>query len=73
MRCQCSIRSGRGGRDASMASMEIGVEEKQLVIHLWALLQKVSTLSCIFRRGVKRSAPYKKIGVIKEQASRWQR
>ena len=56
-----------------MASMGIGVEEKQLVTHLWTLLQKVSSLSCIFRRGVKRSAPYNRIGAIKEEASRWQR
>ena len=56
-----------------MASMGIGVEEKQLVTHLWTLLQKVSSLSCIFRRGVKRSKPYRKIGAINEKASRWQR
>ena len=56
-----------------MASMGIGVEEKQLVTHLWALLQKVSSLSRIFWRGVKRSAPYSKIGAIKEEASQWQR
>ena len=56
-----------------MASMGIGVEEKQLVTHLWTLLQKVSSLSCIFRRGVNRSAPYNRIGAIKEEASRWQR
>ena len=73
MRCRCSISRGRGGRQASMANMGIGVEEKQLVTHLWTLLQKVSSLSCIFRRGVKRSAPYRKIGATREEARRWQR
>ena len=73
MGCRCSIRRERGGRHASMASMGIKVEEKQLVTHLWTLLQKVSSLSCIFRRGVKRSAPYNRIRAIKEEASRWQR
>ena len=56
-----------------MASMRIGGEEKQLVTHLWTFLQKVLSLSCIFRRGVKRSEPYRRIGAIKEEASRWQR
>ena len=56
-----------------MANTETGVEEKQLVTHLWTLLQKVSSLSCIFRRGVKRSELYRRIGVIREEARRWQR
>ena len=73
MRCRCSIRRVRGGRHASMASMVFGVEEKQLVTHLWTLLQTVSSLSCIFWKGIKRSAPYKRIGAIREEASRWQR
>ena len=51
----------------------IGVEEKQLVTHLWMRLQKVSSLSCIFMRGVKRSEPYRRIGATKEVARRWQR
>ena len=34
IRCRCSISKGRGGRHASMASISIGVEEKQLVTHL---------------------------------------
>ena len=56
-----------------MAKMGIGVEEKQFVTHLWTLLQKVSSLFCIFKRGVKRSEPYRRIGAIREEASRWQR
>ena len=66
---RCSIRSGRGGRQASMAKTVIGVEEKQLVTHLWMRLQNVSSLSCIFMRGVKRSEPYRRIGAIREVAS----
>ena len=53
-----------------MAKMVIGVEEKQLVTHLWMRLQKVSSLSSIFMRGVKRSEPYSRIGGIREVASR---
>jgi len=34
MRCRCSIRRTRGGRQDSMASIGTGVEEKQLVTHL---------------------------------------
>ena len=34
-----------------MAKMVIGVEERQLVTHLWMSLQKVSSLSCMFIRG----------------------
>ena len=56
-----------------MAKMGIGVEEKQLVTHLWMRLQKESSLSCIFMRGVKRSEPYRRIGATREEASRWQR
>ena len=73
LRCRCSISRERGGRQASIASMGIGVEEKQLVTHLWTRLQKVSSLSCIFRRGEKRSEPYRRIGAIREEARRWQR
>ena len=56
-----------------MAKMGTGVEKKQLVTHLCTCLQKVSSLSCIFMRGVKRSAPYRRTGAIREEASRWQR
>ena len=51
----------------------MGVEKKQFVTHLWTLFQKVSSLSCIFRRGVKRSAPYRSTGAMREEARRWQR
>ena len=57
MRWRCSIKRGSGGRHASMARMGTGVERKQFVTHLWTCLQKVSSLSCIFKSGVKRSEP----------------
>ena len=56
-----------------MARIGIRVEEKQLVTHLWVHLQKVLSLSCIFRQGVKRSAPYRSTGAIREEARPWQR
>ena len=52
-----------------MANTVIGVEEKQLVTHLWMRLQKESSLSSIFMRGVKRSEPYRRIGAMREVAS----
>ena len=73
MHCWCSISRVRGGRQDSIARTGIGVEEKQLVVHLWTLLQKVSSVSCIFRRRVKRSEPYRRIGTISKVASWWQR
>jgi len=50
-----------------------GVEEKQLVTHLWTRCQNTSNLSCIIIRGVYRSAPYKRTGARREEASLWQR
>src|ERR1700760_4860920 len=73
VRCRCSIKRGSGGRQDSMARMGMGVEEKQFVTHLWILLQNTSSLSCIFKRGVNRSAPYSNTGAMREEARRWQR
>jgi len=56
-----------------MAKMGTGVEEKQLVTHLWTRCQKTSNLSCILTEGVYRSAPYKRTGARSEEASLWQR
>src|ERR1700743_1401110 len=72
-RCRCSIKRESGGRQDSMARIGMGVDEKQFVTHLWTLLQKMSNLACIFRRGVKRSAPYRRTGAMSEEAKRWQR
>ena len=73
MRWRSSIRRGRGGRQASMAGKGIGVAEKHFVTLLWTCLQKESSLSCIFMRGVKKSEPYRRIGAMREEARRWQR
>ena len=54
-----------------MATMGIGVGEKQLVTHVWTLLQKISSLSCILWRGVSWSEPYRRIGAIKEEVRWW--
>ena len=56
-----------------MTKMVIRVEEKQLVTHLWIRLQKESSLSCLFLRGVRRSDLDWRTGAIREIASRWQR
>jgi len=56
-----------------MAKIGTGVEEKQLVTHLWTRCQNTSNLSCIFVRGVYRSAPYRRTGGSREEASLWQR
>ena len=73
MRWRCSIRRTSGGREASMAKIGIGVEEKQLVTHLWTRCQNTSNLSCIPERGVYRSAPYRSTGARREEASLSQR
>ena len=56
-----------------MARIGTGVEEKQLVTHLWTRCQNTSNLSCILTRGVYRSAPYKRTEARREEASLWQR
>ena len=47
----------RGGMQASQAKIGTGVEEKQLVIHLRTLFQKIVILSRIVVLGEKRSQP----------------
>jgi len=51
----------------------VGVVEKQFVVHLWTLCQKVLSRAMDPALGVKRSAPYSKIRATKEVASRWHR
>ena len=46
-----------GGRHASRARMEVGVEKKLFVVHLRTLCQKLSMLLSATEFGVKRSAP----------------
>jgi len=51
-----------GGRQPSRARMEVGVEKKLFVVHLWTLCQKLfMPLSAVYV-GVRRSVPYVSIG-----------
>jgi len=52
-----------------MARMPIGVDEKQLVAHLCTLCQKVLRLMREPTLGVKRSAPYKRMGATRDVAN----
>jgi len=49
------------------------VSEKQFVVHLWTLCQKVFRRAMVPALGVKRSDPYSKMGATKDIASRWHR
>jgi len=71
--CLCATRSWIGGRQDSMARMPIGVDEKQLVAHLCTLCQKVLSLVREPTLGVKRAAPYRRMGATSEVASLWHR
>ena len=50
-------RRSRGGRQASMAKMSVGVLRKQLVVHLWTLCQKTASFLSMWEVGTKTSAP----------------
>src|SRR5712691_7896073 len=67
------IKRGMGGRQDSTARMPVGVAEKQFVDHLWTLCQKVLRRSMVPVLGLKRSAPYSRMGEISDVASLWQR
>jgi len=56
-----------------MSKIGTGVEEKQLVTHLWMGCQNTSNLCCIRARGVYRSALYRRTGARREEASLCQR
>ena len=59
-----------GGRQASWDRIEVGVEKKLFVIHLWTLCQKLfMPLSAVYV-GVRRSAPYVSIGQRRPVAMR---
>jgi len=59
-----------GGRQASRAWMEVGVEKTLFVIHLWTLCQKLfMPLSAVYV-GVRRSAPYVSMGQRRPVAMR---
>jgi len=60
-----------GGRQDCTARIQVGVAEKQLVVHLWTLCQKVFRRAMAPALGVKSSAPYSKMGATKDVASLW--
>ena len=62
-----------GGRQASRNRIEVGVEKKLFVFHLWTLCQKLFMLLRAEEFGVRRSAPYISIGRRRPLAARWQR
>ena len=47
--------------------------EKQFVVHLWTLCQKVLRRAVVPALGVKRSAPYSRMGATKDVANLWHR
>jgi len=62
-----------GGRQDSTAWIPVGVAEKQFVVHLWTLCQKVLRRSMAPGLCVKRSALYSRMGATKDVASLWYR
>ena len=51
-----------GGRQASRDRMEVGVEKKLFVVHLWTLCQKLFMPVSAVYVGVRRSEPYVSMG-----------
>jgi len=49
------------------------VAEKQFVVHLGTLCQKVLRRAVVPALGVKRSAPYSRLGATKDVANLWHR
>jgi len=71
--CRWEIRRATVGRQDSTTRIPVGVAEKQFVVHLWTLCQKVFRRARVPVLGVNRSAPYSKMGAIKHVASLWHR
>jgi len=71
--CLCDTRRGIGGRQDSRARMPMGVDEKEFVAHLCTLSQKVLSLVREPTLGMKRSVPYRRIGVTSDVANPWHR
>ena len=67
------IRRATGGRQDSTARIPVGVAEKQFVVHLCTLCQKVFRRAMAPALGVKRSDPYSKMGATTDVASLWHR
>src|SRR5205807_10481699 len=62
IRLLCAAGTGMGGRQASAASMVVGVVLKQLVVHRWTWRKKTSIFVSMPLVGMRRSAPYNSIG-----------
>jgi len=62
-----------GGRQPLRARMEVGVEKKLFVVHLWTLCQKLSMPLSTVYVGVRRSAPYVSMGQRRPVATRCHR
>jgi len=71
--CLCDSRRGIAGRHDSIAKMRIRVDEKQVVAHLCPLCQKVLSLVREPTLGMKGSAPYNRMGAMREVANLWHR
>jgi len=71
--CRWEIRRATRGRQDSTAKIPVRVAEKQFVVHLWTLCQKVFRRAMAPALGVKRSDPYSKMGATKDVASLWHR
>ena len=46
-----------GGRQASIASISVGVYKKQFVVHLWTFCQKLDTVRMVCAERAKTSPP----------------
>jgi len=62
-----------GGRQASQARMEVGLENKLFGVHLWTLCQKLFMPLSVVYLGVRRLASYVSIGRRRPLAMRWHR
>jgi len=67
------IRTGNGGRQASLCKHVMLVEEKRLVIHLQTRCQKTDIGPMIDGGGFQTADPYKRIGARSERAKERQR
>ena len=65
--------AAKGGRQASLVRMDVGVEKKQLVTHLHVLCQKEFIAAREWEFRVRRSEPYVRMGRRRPCAMRWLR
>jgi len=72
-RCRWEIRRGTWGRQDSTEKIAVGVAEKQFVVYLWTVCQKVLRGAMAPALGMKRSTPYTRMGATRDAASLWHR